>query len=63
MNSGRKRVVITGMGLMSPLGETVDEYWKGLLRGKSGIGPMTLIDPAEYPCKVSGEVSNFDPGQ
>ena len=63
MNSGRKRVVITGMGLMSPLGETVDEYWKSLLQGKSGIGPMTLVDPAEYPCKVSGEVSNFDPGQ
>ncbi|MCH7652973.1 MAG: beta-ketoacyl-ACP synthase II, partial [Chloroflexi bacterium] len=63
MNSGRKRVVITGMGLMSPLGETVDEYWQSLLKGKSGVGPMTLVDPAEYPCKVSGEVSNFDPGQ
>ena len=63
MNRGRKRVVITGMGLMSPLGETVDEYWQSLLKGKSGVGPMTLVDPAEYPCKVSGEVSNFDPGQ
>ena len=57
----RTRVVITGMGAMTPLGETIEEYWEGLVNGKSGIGPMTLADSSEYPCKISGEVSNFDP--
>lgn len=57
----RKRVVITGMGAMTPLGETVESYWDGLVNGKSGIGPMTLADSSDYPCTISGEVSNFDP--
>ncbi|MSP78414.1 MAG: beta-ketoacyl-[acyl-carrier-protein] synthase II [Dehalococcoidia bacterium] len=57
------RVVITGMGIMSPLGQTVQEYWQGLLAGKSGIGPMTLCDPSELPTKIAGEVKNFDPGK
>ena len=57
----RTRVVITGMGAMTPLGETIEEYWEGLVNGKSGIGPMTLADSSEYPCKISGEGSNFDP--
>lgn len=63
MNNDRPRVVITGMGAMTPLGETVDEYWNNLVDGKSGIGPMTLADPEGFPCKISGEVSEFDPGQ
>ncbi len=45
----RKRVVITGMGVMSPLGQSVEEYWTGLVQGRSGIGPMTLADPTIYP--------------
>ena len=62
MADERIRVVITGMGAMTPLGETPEEYWKNLVAGTSGIGPMTLCDPEGYPCQISGEVSGFDPG-
>ena len=62
MYIGRRRVVVTGMGAVTPLGDSVDEYWKSLVKGKSGIGPMTLADPTEYPCKVAGEIPDFDPG-
>ena len=61
MADERIRVVITGMGAMTPLGETPEEYWKNLVTGTSGIGPMTLCDPEGYPCQISGEVSGFDP--
>ena len=61
MADERVRVVITGMGAMTPLGETPEEYWKNLAAGMSGIGPMTLCDPEGYPCQISGEVSGFDP--
>ena len=63
MYIGRRRVVVTGMGAVTPLGDSVDEYWKSLVKGKSGIGPMTLADPTEYPCKVAGEIPDFDPGE
>ena len=59
----RTRVVITGMGAMTPLGQTPEMFWDNLVAGKSGIGPMTLCDPTDYPCRISGEVSDFDPGQ
>ena len=59
--NGRKRVVVTGMGAVTPLGETVADFWDGLTAGRSGIGPMTLADPTDYPCRISGEVSGFDP--
>ncbi|MQG11787.1 MAG: beta-ketoacyl-ACP synthase II [SAR202 cluster bacterium] len=61
MADDRARVVITGMGAMTPLGETPEEYWQNLAAGTSGIGPMTLCDPEGYPCQISGEVSAFDP--
>lgn len=63
MVKGRKRVVVTGMGAVTPLGSSVEDYWSSLVAGKSGIGPMTLADPTDYPCKVSGEVPDFDPAQ
>ena len=63
MYNGRRRVVVTGMGAVTPLGDSVDEYWKSLVKGKSGIGPMTLADPTEYPCKVAGEIPDFDPAK
>jgi len=59
----RTRVVITGMGAMTPLGQTPEAFWDNLVAGISGIGPMTLCDPTDYPCRISGEVSDFDPGQ
>ena len=63
VNRNRKRVVITGMGVMSPLGKTVDEYWNGLVKGKSGIGKITLCDTKEFPSDIAGEVDDFDPAQ
>ena len=59
----RTKVVITGMGAMTPLGQTPEAFWDNLVAGKSGIGPMTLCDATDYPCRISGEVSDFDPGQ
>ena len=61
MKNATTRVVITGMGAMTPLGESIDEYWTSLVKGRSGIGPMTLCDPSEFPSRISGEVSGFDP--
>ena len=57
------RVVITGMGAITPLGETPEKFWSHLLEGRSGIGPMTLCDPTGYPCRIAGEVKSFDPAQ
>ena len=59
----RRRVVVTGMGAMTPLGMNVDEYWTNLLAGKSGISDMTLCDPTGYSCRIAGEVKDFDPVQ
>ncbi len=63
MNEQRVRVVVTGMGAMTPLGESPDAFWANLVSGRSGVGPMTLCDPTGYPCRISGEVTGFDPGQ
>ena len=51
------------MGALTPLGETVGEYWENLLSGKSGVDSITLCDPSNYPCRIAGEVKDFDPGQ
>jgi 3-oxoacyl-[acyl-carrier-protein] synthase II len=59
----RTRVVVTGMGAMTPLGQTPEKFWENLVAGKSGISPMTLCDPTDYPCRISGEVKDFDPVQ
>ncbi len=58
-----RRVVITGMGAITPLGLTVDDYWQGLVEGKSGIDWITVVDASNYPAKVSGEVRGFEPEQ
>jgi 3-oxoacyl-[acyl-carrier-protein] synthase II len=60
-SNGRKRVVITGMGAVSPLGLNVDELWDGLTGGRSGIEPITSIDTSAYPVKLAGEVKDFQP--
>ena len=57
----RRRVVITGMGALTPLGNSVDEFWQGCVEGRSGIDWITLFDNSAYPVKVDGEVRNFDP--
>ncbi len=61
MERDRRRVVVTGIGAITPLGQTPREFWDNLVAGKSGIGPMTLCDPTDYPCQISGEVQDFDP--
>ena len=58
-----RRVVVTGMGVISPLGNTVDEMWERALNGESGIGELTAIDPSAYPCKVAGQVEDFEPNE
>ena len=57
------RVVITGLGAVTPLGESVDDFWNGLKSGASGVATMTLCDPSTYPCQVAGEVVGFDYSQ
>ncbi|HLF90775.1 MAG TPA: beta-ketoacyl-ACP synthase II [Anaerolineales bacterium] len=56
------QVVITGMGVISVLGNTLEEYWAGLVAGRSGISRITQFDPSAYPCQIGGEVKDFDPG-
>jgi 3-oxoacyl-[acyl-carrier-protein] synthase II len=55
------RVVITGMGAITPLGNSVAEFWQGCVEGRSGIGPVTQFDASRYPSRIAGEVKNFDP--
>lgn len=57
----RRRVVVTGMGAVTALGNSVDAFWSGLVAGRSGIGPMTLAPVEGYPTKVSAEIHDFDP--
>jgi 3-oxoacyl-[acyl-carrier-protein] synthase II len=56
-----RRVAVTGMGVVSPLGVGVDAFWDALVRGISGIGPITRFDPGRLPSRIAGEVKNFDP--
>jgi len=58
-----ERVVITGMGVISPIGSDLASFWKNLLAGQSGIGPITLFDAARYSTRIAGEVRDFDPEQ
>lgn len=56
-----KRVVVTGLGAVTPLGNNLNEYWEGLLNGRSGIAPISLFDPSRHACQIAGEVKGFDP--
>jgi 3-oxoacyl-[acyl-carrier-protein] synthase II len=59
----RKRVVVTGMGALTPLGLDVEETWKGLVKGRSGITRITQFDASSFPVQINGEVKGFDPGR
>lgn len=59
--SPRRRVVVTGLGTVNPIGLSVPEYWRNLLAGKSGIGPITLLDATDFKVKFAGEPKGFDP--
>ena len=58
-----KRVVVTGLGALTPIGNTAPEFWSGLLNGVSGAGPITRFDATNYKTKFACEVKNFDPTQ
>jgi 3-oxoacyl-[acyl-carrier-protein] synthase II len=57
----RRRVVVTGLGTITPLGIGVEETWKAMVSGKSGIGPITLFDASTFPVRFAGEVKGFNP--
>ena len=57
----RKRVVITGLGVITPLGQGIGTFWENLLAGQCGIGPVTAYDTEGYACAIAGEVKDFDP--
>ncbi|WP_414584488.1 beta-ketoacyl-ACP synthase II [Scytonema sp. PCC 10023] len=57
----RKRVVVTGVGAITPIGNTPAQYWEGLISGRNGIGEITLFDASRHDCRIAGEVKNFDP--
>src|SRR5437868_4410510 len=59
--NGRKRVVITGLGAVTPLGPSVESSWEGLVAGRSGAGPITQFDASDYRVKFACEASEFDP--
>jgi 3-oxoacyl-[acyl-carrier-protein] synthase II len=56
----KRRVVVSGLGVISPLGLDMDSTWRGLIEGRSGIGPITKFDAAAYTCRIAGEVHGFD---
>ncbi|WP_460198825.1 beta-ketoacyl-ACP synthase II [Xanthomonas campestris pv. passiflorae] len=56
-----RRVVVTGMGMVSPLGNDLATSWDGIVHGRSGIGPITQIDASQFTTKIAGEIKNFDP--
>ena len=60
---GKRRVVVTGMGLISPVGNDVASAWANVLAGLSGIGPVTHFDASGYATRIAGQVRDFDPGQ
>ena len=62
-NRQNKRVVITGLGAITPIGNNLAEYWNGLLQGRNGVGSVTLFDASEHACQIAAEVKDFDPHQ
>ena len=60
MRDGERRVVVTGMGALTPLGNDVPSFWDGLVNGRSGIGHITSFDPSRVPSRVAGEIKGFD---
>src|SRR3954465_14884362 len=63
MQRVERRVVVTGLGLVTPLGVGTKETWEAAIAGKSGIGPITRFNASALPTRIAGEVKNFDPAQ
>jgi 3-oxoacyl-[acyl-carrier-protein] synthase II len=62
-NRQNKRVVITGLGAITPIGNNLAEYWDGLLQGRNGVDKITLFDASQHACQIAAEVKSFDPNQ
>lgn len=62
-NRQNKRVVITGLGAVTPIGNNLTDYWDGLLEGRNGVGMVTLFDATNHACQIAAEVKEFDPHQ
>jgi 3-oxoacyl-[acyl-carrier-protein] synthase II len=60
-SADRKRVVVTGLGSITPIGNTLSEYWEGLMSARNGIASITLFDASRHDCRIAGEVKGFDP--
>ena len=60
-DGGKTRVVVTGLGAVTPLGNSVPEYWRAICEGRSGVGPITRFDPKRLDCRIAAEVKGFDP--
>ncbi|MEO5628422.1 MAG: beta-ketoacyl synthase N-terminal-like domain-containing protein, partial [Thermomonas sp.] len=56
----KRRVVVTGMGMVSPLGNDLASSWDGIINGRSGIGPVEGFDASTYPTRIAGEIRGFD---
>lgn len=61
MVEGLRRVVVTGLGAVTPIGNDVSQYWEGLRLGRNGVAPITLFDASRHACRFAAEVKNFDP--
>ncbi|MBC6478334.1 MAG: beta-ketoacyl-ACP synthase II [Hormoscilla sp. GM7CHS1pb] len=59
--TSRKQVVVTGLGAITPIGNTLAEYWEGLLSGRNGIGEIALFDASSHKCRIAGEVKGYNP--
>ena len=59
----KRRVMVTGLGIISPVGNSVEEAWAAIVAGKSGVGTITHFDAGNYPTRIAAEVKGFDPGQ
>ncbi len=57
----RRRVVVTGLGAVTPVGNSAEEFWESITQGRSGVGPITKFDASGYPTRIAAEVKNFDP--
>src|SRR3954465_10663842 len=63
MQRVERRVVVTGLGLVTPLGIGTEESWEAAIAGKSGVGPITRFDAKDLPSRIAGEVKGFDPAK
>ncbi|MBF6614468.1 MAG: beta-ketoacyl-ACP synthase II [Chloroflexi bacterium] len=63
MANNNRRVVVTGLGAVTPVGNSAEATWRNLVAGMSGVGPITLFDPADYAIQIAGEVKDFSPGE